>query len=59
MQYCASAALAASIARNRDFICRETLALDLLEAAEPAGEWLERFEIGDEWIVVGLRHSAV
>jgi isoleucyl-tRNA synthetase len=59
VQYSASPALAESIARNRDFIGRETLAVDLLDVAAPGGEWQERFEIGDESIVVGLRRSAV
>jgi isoleucyl-tRNA synthetase len=51
--------LAASIAANREFICRETLAVELTEVAEPKGEWTERFEIGDEWIVVAIKRSAV
>ena len=59
VEYQASPELASSIANNRDFIARETLALDLLEVGTPAGIRLERFEIGDAWIVVGLRLSAV
>ena len=59
VEYQASSPLANSIASNREFICRETLATALLAAAEPAGDWVERFEIGDEWLVVGLRRSAV
>ncbi len=59
VQYAASPALAESIARNRDFIGRETLAVELLDVAAPTGEWQERFEIGDESIVVGIRRSTV
>ena len=59
VQYSASPALATSVASNRDFICRETLALDLIEVSAAAGDGVERFEIGDQWIVVGTRLSTV
>jgi isoleucyl-tRNA synthetase len=59
VEYQASPALAKSIAGNHEFIGRETLAQALLEVAKPGGDWVERFEIGDEWIVVGMRRCAV
>jgi isoleucyl-tRNA synthetase len=59
VEYQPSAELASSVASNRDFICRETLALDLLEVGAVAGDRIERFEIGEAWIVVGVRRSAV
>ena len=59
VQFSASPALSSSIARHRDFIARETLAVELLEVTEPAGDCVERFEIGDEWLVVGMTRSAV
>jgi isoleucyl-tRNA synthetase len=49
-----SPALAAAIRANADFIRQETLALELIEVAEPAGERVERYEIGNEQLVVGL-----
>ena len=59
VEYLAAPGLAKSLASNCEFIGRETLALAVVEVAAPGGDWLERFEIGDEWIVVGLRRSAV
>ena len=59
VQFSASPALSSSIARHRDFIARETLAVELLEVTEPAGDCVERFEIGDEWLVVGMTRSTV
>ncbi|MGE0858480.1 MAG: isoleucine--tRNA ligase [Gammaproteobacteria bacterium] len=55
----ASAPLAASIERHREFIMQETLALELAAVAAPTGARVERFDIGDEHLVAGVERRAV
>ncbi|MGE0485890.1 MAG: isoleucine--tRNA ligase [Gammaproteobacteria bacterium] len=58
VEFCASEALAAAVAANRDFICNETLATAMAAASAPAGSNVETFEIGAERLVVGIARDA-
>jgi isoleucyl-tRNA synthetase len=43
------------VARYADWIRNETLALELHEAKQPAGEAVDTFDIGDETLTLGVR----
>jgi isoleucyl-tRNA synthetase len=53
--YHGSPQISQSITRYADWIRNETLALELHEANQPAGEAVATFEIGDETLTVGVR----
>ena len=55
LQYRASTRLAEAIGQHTPWIRNETLALELEEAPEPAGEAVETYEIGAETLTVGAR----
>jgi isoleucyl-tRNA synthetase len=44
-----------AVARYADWIRNETLALELHEAKQPAGEAVDTFDIGDETLTLGVR----
>ncbi len=54
-QYQATRQLANAIAHHAGWIRNETLALELDEAEQPAGEVVETFQIGEEALTVGVR----
>lgn len=51
----ASAAIAAAIAANLEFIRSETLAVEFTVRREVSGEFIQDYEIGDETVTIGLR----
>jgi isoleucyl-tRNA synthetase len=55
IDYHGSGKISHAIARYADWIRNETLALELHEANQPAGEAVATFEIGDETLTVGVR----
>ncbi len=58
VEWQATPALATAIRANTAFIAKETLADQLIETDEAAGEQCETFDIGDERLVVGVRRLA-
>ena len=54
-QYQATGQLAHAIAHHAGWIRNETLALELDEAEQPAGDVVETFQIGEEALTVGVR----
>jgi len=54
IQYAASNAVADAIAAHADWICSETLALELEPHPEPAGEALESYDIDDEKLTIAI-----
>ena len=55
VQYQATARLSSAIADHAVWIRNETLALELEEAEQPAGEVVETFLIGEDALTVGVR----
>ena len=55
VQYQATARLSSAIADHAVWIRNETLALELEEAEQPAGEVVETFLIGEDELTVGVR----
>ena len=55
VEYRGSDQIAQSVARYDDWIRNETLALELQESKQPAGEAIDTFHIGDEELTVGVR----
>ena len=53
--YHGSEQITEAVARYADWIRNETLALELHEAKQPAGEAVDTFEIGDETLTIGVR----
>lgn len=58
VEYRASGALGDAIAEHGEFIRRETLAVDLDPADDPAGDSVEHFEIGEARLVLGIALAA-
>ena len=57
VEYRASPALAAAIEANADFIRSETLAVTLTATAEPAGDHVEPFSVGEETLVLAISRT--
>ena len=55
VQYQATGRLSEAIADHAGWIRNETLALELEEAEQPAGEVVETFQIGEDALTVGVR----
>jgi isoleucyl-tRNA synthetase len=57
IQYRATGGLVGALEEFGTWIRNETLALELEEADQPAGEFVESFDVGDERIKVAVRRS--
>jgi isoleucyl-tRNA synthetase len=57
IQYQATGGLVSALKEFGPWIRNETLALELEEADQPAGEFVESFDVGDERIEVAVRRS--
>ena len=57
IQYRATGGLVGALEEFGPWIRNETLALELEEADQPAGEFVESFDVGDERIEVAVRRS--
>ena len=57
IQYRATGALADAVEEFGSWIRNETLALELEEADQPAGEFVESFDVGEEKLEVAVRRS--
>lgn len=57
VEYVAVGMLKSALERHNDAIRNETLALELQDADEPAGDLVEVFEIEDQEVTIGIRRA--